>query len=141
MDITMNLHDEQEEMNKRKRISRETREAVLERDDYTCRYCGAKNTKFHIDHVYPFSRGGTDDIENLVTACYRCNLSKHDKVGIWPYPIDTDDYSYQLSSLWLGLITSIIFLVGYDIKSPWFIGMIILFIYAIGFFRGKRNKE
>jgi 5-methylcytosine-specific restriction endonuclease McrA len=30
-----------------------------------------------IDHVKPFSIGGTNDFENLVTACNKCNTSKN----------------------------------------------------------------
>lgn len=31
------------------------------------------------DHVVPLSRGGSDDIDNLVPACLTCNKSKNDK--------------------------------------------------------------
>jgi hypothetical protein len=31
-----------------------------------------------IDHAEPFAAGGTDDIENLLTACNRCNGRKSD---------------------------------------------------------------
>jgi len=37
-------------------------------------YCDAPAA--HVDHVIPRSRGGSDDIDNLVPACARCNLSK-----------------------------------------------------------------
>lgn len=33
--------------------------------------------KFHLDHVHPRARGGTDDLENLRIACVPCNLSKN----------------------------------------------------------------
>lgn len=33
--------------------------------------------KFHVDHVYPRSRGGSDDRENLRVSCVPCNLSKN----------------------------------------------------------------
>ena len=42
-----------------------------------CVYCGSESGPFHLDHVVPKSRGGSDQPENLVTACARCNLSKH----------------------------------------------------------------
>lgn len=53
--------------------------AVLTRDNYTCRYCGAKapEVPLHVDHVLPKSRGGKDVMENLVTSCRPCNLGKH----------------------------------------------------------------
>lgn len=69
------------------------RKQILERDDYTCRYCGVRPdplryyhdyarqwvSLIHVDHVVPRSKGGTDDPSNLVTACAACNLSKYNK--------------------------------------------------------------
>src|SRR3990167_1825809 len=52
------------------------REKVFERDNYTCRYCGSKEPPFNADHVYPYSLGGQTTVENLVTACSRCNGKK-----------------------------------------------------------------
>ena len=34
----------------------------------------------HIDHIYPVSRGGTGDYENLQLLCPHCNLVKHDRL-------------------------------------------------------------
>lgn len=50
---------------------------VFERDGYVCRYCGVYTGHPHCDHVLPKSRGGSDEPDNLVTACRSCNLSKH----------------------------------------------------------------
>jgi 5-methylcytosine-specific restriction endonuclease McrA len=33
-----------------------------------------------VDHVIPIARGGSDDPENLIAACRRCNYSKQDKL-------------------------------------------------------------
>lgn len=44
-----------------------------------CAYCGAEQGPFEIDHIHPWSRGGTDDRENLTLACRPCNRSKRDK--------------------------------------------------------------
>ena len=56
---------------------------ILERDNFTCIYCGRSSfedsAELHIDHVVPHSKGGTNTASNLVTACKRCNLEKHDK--------------------------------------------------------------
>lgn len=54
------------------------RSQVFERDGFICQYCGAKGG-LHCDHMQPITRGGTDDIENLVTACLDCNLTKRNK--------------------------------------------------------------
>lgn len=62
----------------------ETRQRIFERDDYRCRYCGARGVRLECDHIFPVSRGGGDDDKNLATACFRCNRSKRAKtVGEW----------------------------------------------------------
>lgn len=58
---------------------------ILERDNFTCQYCGASprkdpNVKLHIDHKYPNKLGGELKKENLITACSICNIGKGDKV-------------------------------------------------------------
>lgn len=62
----------------RERIPARTRFRVLERDGFTCQYCGAKapNVELHVDHIVPVAKGGTNDESNLVTACAVCNLGK-----------------------------------------------------------------
>jgi hypothetical protein len=62
----------------RRPISKRVRFAVLERDNFQCRYCGAGAPKavLHIDHVHPVASGGGNDPANLVTACADCNLGK-----------------------------------------------------------------
>jgi 5-methylcytosine-specific restriction endonuclease McrA len=45
-----------------------------------CFYCG-NSGKLTIDHDVPLSRGGTDDIDNILPACKRCNCRKHDKTS------------------------------------------------------------
>ena len=57
-------------------ISSMARFVVMQRDGPKCRYCGASDGPFHIDHVVPKSRGGSGDPENLVVACATCNLKK-----------------------------------------------------------------
>lgn len=51
---------------------------VFKRDSFTCRYCGVGSPQaiLEVDHVHPKSAGGTDDLENLVTACFQCNRGK-----------------------------------------------------------------
>ena len=44
------------------------RQTVLERDDYTCLYCGRRGGRLGLDHLIPVSRGGTSELSNLVTA-------------------------------------------------------------------------
>lgn len=47
---------------------------VLQRDGYTCNYCGGEATT--ADHVVAVANGGTDDMNNLVACCVACNSSK-----------------------------------------------------------------
>ena len=50
---------------------------VLDRDAWTCRYCGCQDrTRMEVDHVVPVAEGGTDDTGNLVASCKSCNRSK-----------------------------------------------------------------
>ena len=49
---------------------------VLERDNYTCQYCGNNTGPLEVDHVMPKCRGGLSAEENLVCACFTCNRSK-----------------------------------------------------------------
>ena len=43
-----------------------------------CFYCGTIHRMgyFEVDHMYPFSRGGSDDIGNLQLLCAPCNMRK-----------------------------------------------------------------
>ncbi|TDL43594.1 HNH endonuclease [Microbacterium oleivorans] len=54
------------------------RQSVLERDDFTCVYCGEVATT--ADHVLPKSRGGEDRLDNLVASCQPCNARKSDRL-------------------------------------------------------------
>lgn len=72
---------------KRDVISAELRAKVLKRDGCACRYCYSTKGPFHMDHVYPFSKGGETTYANLVTACARCNVKKGARVGLWPRPL------------------------------------------------------
>lgn len=56
---------------------------VFLRDGFRCQICGktpADGVKLHADHIYPISKGGTSDEENLITLCGDCNCGKSDKV-------------------------------------------------------------
>jgi len=41
-----------------------------------CVYCGDEDGPFDHDHLFPLSKGGTDEPNNIVLACARCNRSK-----------------------------------------------------------------
>jgi len=64
--------------NKRRSISKKTRFEVFKRDGFSCQYCGAHppGVLLHVDHIVAVAVGGTNAIDNLVTACEPCNQGK-----------------------------------------------------------------
>lgn len=57
------------------------RYSVLKRDRFTCQACGRSpandpGTVLEVDHVIPWSRGGSTNQSNLQTLCERCNGGK-----------------------------------------------------------------
>ncbi|WP_262176637.1 HNH endonuclease [Saccharococcus sp. Marseille-Q5394] len=49
---------------------------ILERDDYSCHYCGKYGDT--LDHKIPKAKGGLTTIANCVCACSKCNTKKSD---------------------------------------------------------------
>jgi 5-methylcytosine-specific restriction endonuclease McrA len=77
------------------RAFRELRAAVFERDGWACRHCGftfepktdeksgrfapydgSKNAFLELDHVTPYSLGGSWEPSNLQALCTQCNRAK-----------------------------------------------------------------
>jgi CRISPR/Cas system Type II protein with McrA/HNH and RuvC-like nuclease domain len=60
------------------------RKRLGQESGWKCFYCGKAGDKdqgpdgrvWHVDHAYPFSRGGDDQPDNHVLACATCNLGK-----------------------------------------------------------------
>lgn len=52
--------------------------AVFRTDGYECQHCGVIGTflTLQVDHVVPWSWGGTHIFENLQTLCVDCNRRK-----------------------------------------------------------------
>lgn len=63
----------------RPRLSDKVRRQVYERDDWQCCIC-ARTDELTVDHRWPYSRGGTDALDNLQTLCKSCNLAKNDRI-------------------------------------------------------------
>lgn len=62
-------------------IPKLTRQLMKQRDCGRCRYCGrAVSDDATTDHVIPKSRGGSDEIDNLVISCTPCNNRKGRKL-------------------------------------------------------------
>ncbi len=67
-----------EQSQRRKQISKKLRFEVFKRDSFKCQYCGATAPEviLHVDHMKPVSKGGSNDLTNLITSCAACNLGK-----------------------------------------------------------------
>ena len=65
---------------KRKEIPKRIRFEVFKRDSFTCQYCGrmSPDVVLQVDHIKPVSKGGKNEILNLITSCADCNLGKSD---------------------------------------------------------------
>tara|TARA_Y100000590_G_scaffold112343_1_gene128141 strand:- start:623 stop:1141 length:519 start_codon:yes stop_codon:yes gene_type:complete len=57
-----------------------TRKNIIQRDNYTCQYCGKYSKNITIDHIIPKVKNGADSWENLVSACVKCNLKKGNRL-------------------------------------------------------------
>lgn len=55
---------------------------LLESQGNCCYYCGVRLVKYHVDHMLPLGRGGTNFAENLCCACPSCNMSKGAKTSL-----------------------------------------------------------
>ena len=66
----------------RKAISKKLRFEVFKRDSFKCQYCGqhAPNVILQVDHINPVSKGGKNNIMNLITSCFDCNSGKRDTI-------------------------------------------------------------
>jgi hypothetical protein len=58
---------------------------VRQRAASRCQYClmhqSLQGATFHIEHIIPRARGGTDELTNLTLACPSCNLHKSDSIS------------------------------------------------------------
>jgi hypothetical protein len=120
----------------RESIPAHVREKVLQRDGYRCRYCGSESGPFHMDHVYPCSKGGETTVNNLVTACERCNTQKSSKVGLWPKPVGHFGSKAVNPYLWMGIadlvLAFVLLLIG-SVVGGWLalgVGAVLLVLAA-----------
>lgn len=63
-------------------ITPKIRFQVLNRDNFECKYCWLKagnGIQLQVDHIIPKSSWWTNDINNLTTSCFECNIGKWKK--------------------------------------------------------------
>lgn len=66
----------------RKLMTKELKDRIKKRDNYTCQVCGKympDEVGLHIDHIIPVSKGGKSIPSNLQVLCSKCNGSKSNK--------------------------------------------------------------
>lgn len=56
----------------RSAIGKKLRFEIFKRDGFACQYCGATppGALLEIDHIHPVSSGGSNESDNLITACF-----------------------------------------------------------------------
>lgn len=61
-----------------RKVGNHLRFRVFNRDNFTCQYCGKKGegANLEADHIIAYSNGGETVLENLTTACWKCNNGK-----------------------------------------------------------------
>jgi hypothetical protein len=64
----------------RPRIPDRVRFAVYQRDGHACVSCGATEP-LSLDHIWPWSLGGEDTVENFQTLCIPCNCRKGNRIA------------------------------------------------------------
>jgi hypothetical protein len=66
------------------KLSKKLEKQVREESKNRCGYCltpqSLTSHKLEIEHIYPISKGGTSERENLCLACRHCNLHKSSKI-------------------------------------------------------------
>jgi len=51
--------------------------AILQMQKGCCAYCRKRlQSKWHVDHIVPLSKGGANDRKNLQLTCAKCNQEK-----------------------------------------------------------------
>ncbi len=66
-------------------LSEAIRNEVFLRANFLCEYClfsqSEVHFRLHVDHVISLKHGGSDELDNLASACIFCNLNKGSDLG------------------------------------------------------------
>ena len=81
-----------------------TKEMVLNRDNYTCQYCKGKrkDSRLEVHHIIYRSNCGSDDENNLITLCQTCHKLLHNgeiKLNLKGKSKGTLKYATQMNSI------------------------------------------
>lgn len=78
----------------RRNFTHNERKQIFDKSDYRCCRCGKKLDIYEqdstIEHIIPISKGGHNDLSNLVVLCVKCNENKNNLV------LPPHDYYYYL---------------------------------------------
>lgn len=82
--IQARAHDAKRRAYKKNSTGQHTRDDILnqyERQKGKCYWCSKKvYNNYHVDHIVPLSRGGSNDKYNIVISCPHCNEVKNSKL-------------------------------------------------------------
>jgi len=67
---------------KSRSISPQKKKVVKSRDNYKCQICEEifSEGKLEVDHIFPYSLGGSNQITNLIALCKPCNSDKNNRL-------------------------------------------------------------
>ena len=103
----------------RRRIGKYERQEIWRRFNKECYHCGktlrASTAKhMHIDHLIPISKGGSNDDDNLVASCPKCNLRKGDRDSVPNTPMPRKKKKHRVTKDALKRCPSCGFAYGWD---------------------------
>jgi len=68
-----------------------------------CVYCRTVTQDYHLEHIVPLSRGGSNSIENITTSCASCNIAKRDEAVLMWFVRDNPENTEGIASVILEL--------------------------------------
>ena len=77
--MNTNLTRQQYVKQRKRKIKDNVKKKVIRRDG-RCLECGSKEN-LTIDHIVPISKGGDNNMKNLMTLCHVCNQKKGRKLN------------------------------------------------------------
>ena len=78
--IELDIRENKPNYNSNRTITKEVRDSVWRRDEGKCTQCGS-NENLELDHIIPYSKGGSNSYRNIQLLCEECNRKKSDSIG------------------------------------------------------------